>query len=185
MVSDIYTEKNGIAGILSEVEKIGNFCGLQHAHTDKLRLLAEEMLGLTVRLFSGIEYEFFVESKGNTFTLNLKVDTFVNGEQKEKMLSLSSSGKNEAAKGFFGKITDVFETLVLNDATYDQGLVPYYDSMGLISFFSFTEYQDEMNTHAKQEQWDELEKSIIASIAKDVVIGVRNNKVEMIVTAEF
>ena len=187
MISDVYTEKNGIMEILSEVEKIGKFCGLQPAHAGKLRLLAEEMLGLTVRLFPDVKYEFFVENKEGIFTLRLKADTFVNEDQKEKLLSISGSGKNKATKGIFGKISAVFESLLSGDGAFDQIVVPYYDFgiTEILPYFSLSAYQDEMNKTAVKEQWDELEKSIIASLAKDVVIGVRNSKVEMIIVMEF
>ena len=34
-----------------------------------------------------------------------------------------------------------------------------------------------------KEAWDELEKSIVASIAKDVVVGVKKDRVEMTIIA--
>ena len=185
MISDVYTERHEIAFILSEIERIGKFCGLQPSHAGKLRLLAEEMLSLTVRLFSEVNYEFFVESKDKAFTLNLKADTLVSEVQKERLLSMSSSGKNKESRGIFGKISAVFESLLLNDGAFDQIVAPFYDSMGLMPYFSLSVYQDEMSRTAGQEQWDELEKSIIASLAKEVIIGARNNKAEMIVTTVF
>ena len=33
------------------------------------------------------------------------------------------------------------------------------------------------------EAWDELERSIVASLAKDVTIGIKNNLVDMTITA--
>jgi len=186
MRSDIYTEKHEIADILADVEKIGQFYSLASSDAAKLRLLAEEMLGMTVRLFDRLKYEFYVENEGKNFTLNLKAQTIVSGEQKEKMLSLSSSGENKAAKGVFGKISSVFEGLLFMDgAEYDPIYIPQYNDMGFVSYFSLSAYQDEMPKPIKKDRWDELEKSIIANFAKDVVIGVRNNKVETIVTIEF
>ena len=34
-----------------------------------------------------------------------------------------------------------------------------------------------------EEAWDELERSIVASLAKDVTIGIKSNLVEMTITA--
>ncbi|MCL2033119.1 MAG: hypothetical protein FWG94_00140 [Oscillospiraceae bacterium] len=188
MKSDIYTGKHGIEAILSEVDRIGRFCKLSPSGTGKLRLLAEEMLGLTVRLFDDLEYEFYIETEEKSFTLNLKAETFVNAKQKERMLSLSSRGENKADEGIFGKISGIFESLLMDDGEYERIYIPYipnYDMIGMSCYFSLSAYQNDIPKTIKEEQWDGLEKSIIANLAKDIIIGVRNNKVEMIVTIEF
>jgi len=188
MKSDIYTGKQGIASILSEVDKIGRFCNLSPSGTGKLRLLAEEMLGLTVRLFDDLEYEFYIENEGKSFSLNLRADTFVNSKQKERMISLSSRSENKADKGIFGKISGIFENLLMDDEEHEQIYIPYipnYDMIGMVCYFSLSAYQNDIPKTTKEEQWDGLEKSIIANLAKDIIIGVRNNKVEMIVIIEF
>ena len=191
MKSDIYTEKHGMETILAEMDRIGEFCKLSRLSAGRLRLVAEEMLALTVRLFDNLKYDFYVESDENHFTLNLIADTDVTKSKKDKMLSLSKSGKNKATQGLFGKISAVFESLLMNGSEYGRIYIPYYDSMGIMTYFALSAYRDEVDAlpytakEERQEKWDGLEKSIIATLAKDVVIGVRNNKVEMIVTADF
>ena len=194
MKSDVFTDKTGIDHILSETERLGTFCKLFRSDASKLRLLAEEMLGLTVRLFDGLSYEFFIENEGQRFTLNLSAKTLVNIKQKEKLLSLSSRGENKAEKGIFGRITGVFENLLMDtgeilqiSAPYgdDTGMATYWAGMGMTAYFSLSSYQNEVSQKAEKEDWDDLEKSIIASLAKDVVIGVRASKVEMIAVIEF
>ena len=193
MKSDIYTEQHGMETILAEMDRIGQFCKLSHLSTGRLRLIAEEMLALTVRLFDNLRYEFYVESEENHFTLTLTAETVVTQSKKDKMLSLSTSGKNKSTQGLFGKISSVFESLLMDITSdeFDRIYIPYYDSIGMMTYFSLSEYRDEINaipyasTEEKQDKWDGLEKSIIATLAKDVVIGIRNNKAEMIVIAEF
>ena len=193
MKSDIYTEKNGIENILSETERLGDFCKLSPSAKGKLRLLAEEMLGLTVRLFDELSYEFFIENEEKRFTLNLSVRTIVSSSQKEKMLSLSSRNENKATKGFFGRISGIFESLLMDTgeyvqiaSPYDLGIMPLYSGMGsMTTYFSLSSYQSEMSKTAKKEDWDDLEKSIIAALAKDMVIGVKNKNVEMIAVIDF
>ena len=36
-----------------------------------------------------------------------------------------------------------------------------------------------------KEAWDELEKSVIANLADDVIVGVKGNQVDIIVRKEF
>ena len=194
MKSDIYTEKHGMEPILAEAERIGAFCKLPPSASGKLRLLAEEMLSLTVRLFDDLKYEFFIENDGRVFTLHLSVNTLVSSEQKEKLISLSSRGENQATKGIFGKISGIFEGLLLGSGEYAEiaascwdevGMTPYWGGMGMTPYFSLAVYQNEMPKTAKKEEWDGLEKSIIATLAKDMIIGVKNKKVEMIALIEF
>ena len=191
MKSDIYTEEHGIELILSETKRIGEFCMLPPVASDKLRLLAEEMLSLTVRLFENLTYEYFIENEGRRFTLNLSVETLVSPEQKEKLLSLSSSGGNEATKGIFGKISTIFESLLTGGNEYAQitgvyySEIPHLYGMDMTPYFSLSSFQEERPKKPHDEQWDGLEKSIIATLAKDMVIGVRNNRVEMIAVIDF
>jgi hypothetical protein len=186
MISDIYTEEHGIEHILSETEKVGVFCGLHPADTGKLRLLAEEMLGLTVRLFENLSYEFFIEkTEWQRFTLNLSAAALVNQGQKEKLLSLSTAGKNKATKGFLGKISGIFNSLLMDSGEYERIYIPHYDGMGMVPYFSLAAYMDEPPVKNIKEYWDGLEKSIIAMLAKDMVIGVRNSKVEMVAVIKF
>jgi hypothetical protein len=191
MKSDIYTQKQGIEQILSETKRLGEFCNLPPVASDKLRLLAEEMLSLTVRLFDNLEYEFFVENEGCRFTLNLSAKTLVSPQQKEKLLSLTRNGENEATKGIFGKISTIFENLLTGSAEYTPVVRAYYPDiphlygMDMSAYFSLSAFQGERPYKPDDEQWDGLEKSIIATLAKEMVIGVRNNKVEMIAVIEF
>ncbi|MCL2003092.1 MAG: hypothetical protein FWG72_03680 [Oscillospiraceae bacterium] len=191
MKSDIYTEEHGMETILAEMDRIGQFCKLSRLSARRLRLIAEEMLSLTVRLFDNLKYEFYAENNEKHFTLNLTAETAVTQSKKDKMLSLSTSGKNKAAQGLFGKISSVFESLLVDGGGHDPIYVPYYDSIGMATYFSLSAYRDAINetpyasAEEKQEQWDGLEKSIIATLAKDVVIGVRSSKVEMIVAIEL
>ena len=185
MKSDIYTGGHGIEHILAEAERIGTFCGLPPASTGKLRLLTEEMLGLTVRMFENLNYEFFIENEGQRFTLHLSAKTIVKSNQKDKLLSLSANGENKATKGIFGKISGVFENLIMDDHEYERIYVPHYDSMGLMTYFTLSSYQEEQPKKQDDEQWDGLEKSIIATLVKDMAIGVKSGRVEMIAVIEF
>jgi len=193
MKSDIYTGEHGIEHILSETERFGVFNKLPPSASGKLRLLAEEMLSLTVRMFDNLKYEFFVENTEKRFMLHLSADTFVSQGQKEKLMSLSTSGENKAAKGIFGKISTIFESLLTGGGEYSQiaeayclgSYIPYLDSIDITTYFSLLAFQDERADKPDDEQWDGLEKSIIATLAKDMVIGVREKRVEMIAVIEF
>jgi hypothetical protein len=121
------------------------------------------------------------------------VRTIVSSSQKEKMLSLSSRNENKATKGFFGRISGIFESLLMDTgeyvqiaSPYDLGIMPLYSGMGgMTTYFSLSSYQSEMSKTAKKEDWNDQKKSIIAALAKDMVIGVKNKNVEMIAVIDF
>jgi hypothetical protein len=48
----------------------------------------------------------------------------------------------------------------------------------------YTECQRERSVD-NSEEWDQLEKSIVAKLADDVIVGVRGKKVEIIIKKEF
>jgi hypothetical protein len=190
MKSDIYTGEQGIERILSEIERFGKITDLPQASSNKLRLLAEEMLSLTVRMFEDLKYEFFAENDGQKFMLNLSAETMVTSGQKEKLISLSSSGENIAVKGVIGKISETFsELLAGGDTGYEVLDIPYWQygsAWGMHSaYFHLSAYQSEQPKKSEDEKWDGIEKSIIETLVSDMLIGVKGKRVEMIAIIEF
>ena len=51
--------------------------------------------------------------------------------------------------------------------------------------WSLKQYQDRVKEEMKEEKWDEFEKSIIARLADDVVVGVKGKNVNIIVKKNF
>ena len=188
MKSIIYNQNDDVDFILSKTEKIGEACDLSPPEAMKLRLLTEEVLGLTVRLFDNLEYELFVENEGRNFTINLTAATNVDLSQRDKIISLSSEGKNKATKGVLGKISGIFEDIIMGNSGSDSFIHTYssiYGGENSDMYFSLMRYQNEIPENEQKAEWDGLEKSIIAHIADDVTIGVKSDKVEVIATITF
>ncbi|MCL2086231.1 MAG: hypothetical protein FWH05_01390 [Oscillospiraceae bacterium] len=186
--SETFTCFHEIEQILDKTEEFGELCGLCNADKAKLRLLAEEMLGLNVRLFDELEFEFSLKNEGNRFTLKLSVNTDVSAEQKSQILSLATDGKNAAHKGILGKISGVFYDMLMISGNVNPSMsqMPItYGGVGNLMYFSMNEYREWLANAPTEEQWDGVEKSIIANIATDVKVGVKNNKVEMTTLADF
>ena len=205
MKTDNFKGSLGIEQILDEVKRFADYVRLSEAEAMKLRLLAEEMMGLVVRLFEDDDYEFYIESNEKRFMLILIADVLVNLQQKDKILTLSKEGKNIAEKGILGKISGVFQDMLMGahnlpagdnldlDAaggedyrsisTYMHHHNPYSHCEGM--YFSMANYRNLIPSELKNDQWDGLEQSIIANIATDVVVGVRNDRVEMMAVIDF
>ena len=180
--SDVFNQSHSMEHILSETELFGRSCELTPPEALKLRLLAEETLSLTVRLFEHLTYTMQIEHAKSRFSIDLKASTLVDSDQKEKVLSLSSTGKNKAS-GVLGKISEVFGYFLTSDTeafpfggTYES----HYVSNNPDTLFSLKYYKNNISDEEKKPEWDGLEKSIIAHFADDVTIGVRSDKVEVI-----
>ena len=131
---------------------------------------------------------------------NAKLDA----DKKLDVLSLSSSGKNALVHGFMGKLKDMIETGILsyesvmklnqeyNGVSINYAGIGAYTDVSAASnpaamagfMWSMVDYrnalkEDKDSNEGSRLAWDELEKSIVASISDDVIVGVQKNKVQI------
>ena len=173
------------------------------------RLLAEETVGMVKAMAKEFNALFWVEEENGQFRVRLTVETDMDLDKKSELLSVSTSGVNASAKGLMGKIREIIENGLLNfdavmklEQQYSGGYVEYaflgrcdgevplaYPIEGESMVWSLQNYKDALSEASEtkapeKEAWDELEKSIVGNIAKDVIVGVRKNHVEMTIIAE-
>ena len=114
-------------------------------------------------------------------------------DKKKELISIASNKKNAAAKGLIGKIRSAIENVLLdrdlakayniaNHFNYANGCsvgmdCPYYWSLG--------DYKQYVKKDELPNEWDELEKSIIASLADDVIVGVKGMHANIEVVKNF
>ena len=131
MKSDVIRVMNtgeGIETALSAASATALYRGLGHKEALHLRLLAEETLGMMRQITKEKEADFWIDSKGREFELHLVAHPAVTGSMRRELLCVSTSGKNEAAKGFTGKLRDIFERALTPETAddsdyYVQGLI--------------------------------------------------------------
>ena len=203
----------GMAEAVEQAAAAAAYRGLTGKEKVHLRLLAEEMLGMLRQIAGETEAVFWVESEEKRFQLHLVAHPVITGEMRRELLSVSSSGKNAAAVGVMGKLRDIieraFDATNLGDPSdyssyYMQGLLlpSTPDTMDPMSFalnaslnaeivnwsmqkYKTTVEKEKMEDAAAQEEWDELEKSIVANIADEVTVAIRGGEVEMTVYKYF
>lgn len=189
-------EKGGIGleAILTEVEKVTAYNGLEKKQALRLRLLAEELVGMLPELVKNFEGCFWLENDGGKY--ELRVELSVEGLSKEKkqaLIEVSATKKNAAAVGFMGKIREIAENMLLYS---EEGgsLLDSYQYMTEYSLDLHYAYAWTLGQYTKQSfpsedekgaEWDQLEKSIVARLADDVIVGVRGKKVDIIIKKEF
>lgn len=191
----------GFENALKETERAAAYRGLNPKQALRLRLLAEEMMGMLKTLIGDERFRYWIESEGTAFALHLETQTIVTRALREALLKTSSSGKNAAAKGFMGRLKEILTTMSesYNPAVSELGYgYSYVDVTGFdasmdlspnaaLLGWSLKAYRDAVieNKEKEPEKWDELEKSITAKLADDVKIFIRGNNVEMVIEKSF
>lgn len=194
-LSGITKNFDSLNRVLSETEKAAGYAKLEKKQSGRLRLLAEELVGMLPELLDFSTGTFWIECEGKNIELHtsLSPDETVTSKKRDELLKVSTSGKNAAVTGIMSKIklaatfmlldyNDVskYAPQIYNDAYLYLGTTKNTE---LISW-SLANYRHNAEEE-KGEPWDELEKSIIANIADDVLVSVDGKKVEIIVKKAF
>ena len=194
MKTDIITvSSNGsqMETALLQAEKVAAYKGLSYKNSLRLRLLTEEMMGLMRSVTGETKGLFWIEDEEGVYQLHLQVTTRMTNEKRESLLEVSSTGKNEAAKGFMGRLRDFFDRGADEDVFQASpmlmsGMYEHSTSPSLDWEWKMTQYQlalEEGVRHddkAAREAWDELEKSVVAHAADEIRISIRGRTAEMI-----
>lgn len=193
-----------------ELLRVDSFLTDETSFPDKdrsrVRLLIEETLGMLRQMAGAYSAMMWLETHpevpgDNNLRLHVVATSRMDINKKKELLSMAKSGKNAYAKGFMSKIGDMIENGILNyenamalQQKYGLGYVEVASMGGNPSdvMFSWTldQYRRSLQKEMQQgdgavEAWDELEKSIVASIAKNVIVGVRKDHVELLVDMEL
>lgn len=196
--------------ILTETQKISAYAALNEKQTLRLRLLAEELVGMLKELSGEFNGEFWVDNNQMKFELitNIYVCDAMDNQTKKAFIDLSTNKKNAAAKGIMGKIRDVVENMMYPEtATFATGhdfsslgtdfllgenvlekdaasnVDALVDGLMLENQWSLNQYK--LKQQNKEEPWDEIEKSIVANLADEVTVSVKGKNVEIVITKNF
>ena len=192
----VFSNGKGVKEAVQATEKLGQEAGLERKELLRLQLLAEELLGMLQSIAGEVEADYKVEQEGKDFSLVLESTVELTKEMRKTLISVSSTGENAAAKGFMGKLKDMINAALLPSENGPSAL-----SMGLMSMGSPSSYVASENLEWSMSEyvlgvkntqgtdaeaaWDELEKSITASIADDISIRIKGPHVQITVTKKF
>ena len=170
-----------------------------------MKLVFEETMGMLKEMTGDYSAVVWFEKYKTQACMKLTAKTLMDVEKKSTLLDMSSEG-NVAVKGFMGKVKDVIENGILGynnvmklQQEYGGGYVSY-GTMGMYGStegladsgisWSLYEYRNALEDsmegdESAKEAWDELEKSIVASLAKDVLVGVKGDRVDMTIVCDL
>lgn len=197
MISNVCRIDNGskdLDSILKESEKVAVFNELDNKQTMQLRLLCEEVDGMLPNIIDDFKGDFWIEFEDGVCKLKLSI-TFAEFtvDKKKELINIATNKKNASAKGLIGKIRSAIENLFLDkelaNALNVATLFNYSNGCGLgvgyPCLWSLDEYRKNVSKDQSPEEWDELEKSIIASLADDVIVGVKGMQANIEVIKSF
>lgn len=176
---------------LLQADKVAAYKGLSAKNALHLRLLAEEALGLMRSITGKTDGLFWIEDREDEYELHLQVQAALSEEKRSSLLSVSTSGKNESAKGLMGRLRAFFDwesdedtaacsSLFLPDAL--ESTSPMLDWEWSMRRYEAALYtRVEQNAPGAQEAWDELEKSVVKNVADDVKVYIRSGTVELVI----
>ena len=181
--------------IFKECEKVAEYNGLNHKQALGLRLLCEEMDGMLPNIIEDFDGELWIEFEDGVCKVNISIQIpEFNVEKKEELIGIAKNKKNAAAVGIVGKIRDSIENffldetsmeaLALSSGTFSLG-TGYREGVDYAYIWRLDEYRSTVKKEEQTEAWDELEKSVIASAADDVIVGVKGRKADIIIVKKF
>lgn len=208
MKSDVFLINSDAGRIAAARYATENFAW--HAKLDKrsalrLDLLVEETLGMMRVMVDDFYGRLWFVGDDKACEIHLEATANIDSDKKQELLSMSSSGRNASAKGFMAMLGDVISGALhniggaMNEAygpnAVALGYVPQA-GMGTPSVYDMTplwtleQYktsleQGKLSDDALENAKNDLEKSIVANLADDIVVGVKGDRIELVITKRF
>ena len=196
MQSNVCKIENGVKdldAILKESEKVAVYNELNHKQTLQLRLLCEELDGMLPKIIDDFDGDFWIDFEDGVCRVNLSIQfaKFTSNKKKE-LLSLAKDKKNASVKGIVAKVRAAIEEFFLDEENINaMSMMSEFDGMTGGScvessyYWSLDQYKTAVRQAKKAEAWDEIEKSVIASVADDVIVGVKGLQANITIVKKF
>ena len=201
----IYSDLKGREEAIDAAERFIAYNDIEGKAAMHIRLLTEEAVGMVHGIMDGFKGSLWLESeaapKGICCRICLIAESPVSEYQEDRLLKVSTSGKNEEAKGILGKIRELIRISAQRPiASFDDdgaGELDDWYYMGAphgetrmiddyyVGYWSLDSYREAVNSKpaAKitEDMHDELERSIIAKLADDVKVFLKADSTKVVI----
>lgn len=173
---------------------------LDKRDTLRLDLLVEETLGMVKAMLDDFYGQIWFAADGKACEIHFEATADMNADRKEELLSVSSTGKNAAKRGFMAKLGEMIsgalrsagKTMDTYGQTMNYGIIynpnMMSDNSDMLTIWTLQAYKIDLSKdHGSnaEKAWDELEKSIVAKLADDIVVSIKGNMVDMVIKKTF
>lgn len=177
---------------LNEVDGFSRYQGLGARQSEALRLLGEELLGMTEGLLTIEDGRFWIEEENGSYTVNLAASSIIGGGAKKILESAGHNTEYSGLGGLFKRAIDSM-TQAFRDsgstldmtAEIDAALAGVQYSSQDELLWSLDRYSESIERNEKAEGWDQLELSVLKKYSKDIIISYRNNRIDIKVIADI
>ncbi|MBE5807503.1 MAG: hypothetical protein E7317_04090 [Clostridiales bacterium] len=171
--------------------------------TLKLDLLVEETLGMVNAMLEDFYGQIWFTGEGRACEIHFEVTADMDAAKKRELLTVSTTGRNAAKKGFMARIGEMIaEKLYAFGRTMNAygeenaryGIVHTPESTALnadmMPIWTLSSYRAELDEARfrdddAEEAWDELEKSIVATLADEITVSVRGDRIDLVIKKTF
>lgn len=164
------------------VREFAQDTGITGRDYQHLSLLTEETLGMAYQLLRDFSGEIWLESAPDGYQIILEAETRENGP----------AVRQDVPSGFMAKVAEIMNCAFVFDNPDD---VPEYIRGGVArqgagpvwaGRWSLSAYRDHLQQEKENRDaeiaLDELEKSIVARLAKEVTVGIQGNRIRLVIT---
>ena len=185
-------------------ERFASAMNLNYHAALRLQLLTEETLGMIKSMVDDFYGQIWFEGEGTKCEIHLEATALMDADKKSKIMSASSTGKNVLTKGFMSRLGDMISSALHNmgeamdfygEETMRYGIVHMDDMItppgvgDMTPIWTLSNYRAVLDQEKGSDEadmaWDELQKSIVAKLADDVVVGVKSDRIVMIISKDF
>lgn len=184
-----------LTGILKECEKVAIYNELNHKQALHLRLLCEELDGMLPKIIDDFKGDIWFEFEEKVCKINIAIEfAEFSAAKKKELINVAKNKKNAAVTGIVSKIRSALEDFFLTEENFlvyesTPGIynmaTGYSEVLDYSYFWSLDQYRNNVKKTKEQAANDELEKSIVASLADDVIVGVKGKKANIIIVKKF
>ncbi len=202
-VISIYSDLKGREEALDAADRFLSYNNISGKAAKHIRLLTEEAVCLVHGIMDGFRGDIWLESEKADDKILCRIcitaQSSVTGYQEDQLLSVATSGRNEEAKGILGKIRELIRLSTQRPAAFEESNEDFDDwyYMGAphgesrmiddyyIGYWSLDSYrtslENKQSEAPRMEEQDELERSIIASLADDVKIWIKRDTTKVVI----
>jgi hypothetical protein len=172
---EIHSAGDGFRDAHLETKKMT--AGLPEEQALEVELVTEEILSLFNSVTGDISSaEYWIENEDNCFTFHLSVRQKLGNVQRGELIQSSSSGRNEAAKGFLGTLREIIVQAMSVGRDIDQ----FYSSESYSSPAA-----DLSDAVISSPRWDQFERSVLLSLVDNVTVRIRGDVVKLTATKKI
>ncbi len=159
-----------VKNILNESSRIAKRANITSKDEMHIVLLTEEMISVLPHLIEYGSGKFWIDVTDDLFEMYLQVTPKASGGAKARMVS------GPAKKTIMGRVLGAFDKVVNRKNDRSAG---DETSWSLGSYIEKLKQQDPGST---RDEWDEMEHSILAKIADDVIVRWEDKSVDLVIT---